>query len=157
MPGLDDLLISLAATLDDDLLAFAFRIYRDELVHGTILDHEGVRVSFHEDRFGHAFFEKKLDERGNEMLIKSRDIPSRPRIERIRWIAAMVSGRTPGTECWMKFGRRAYVYWSNPYIVWVTPKRDGGWKFSTAYPTNAKYIRETVRGGGMVWKYQEKK
>lgn len=160
MPGLDDLLISLAAIPDEDLRDFALPIYLKELVRASILDHAGKEISFYDNAFEHAFYDK-LPGRYS----KRRDVACPERIERIRWIAPIIGGKIPETECWnvpSPTGRRhpsnrAYICWSRPYIVRLEPKMNGQYKFVTAYPADTGYLRRTIRGGGLEWRYGTKK
>lgn len=126
---LDALLLDLSNIPDDGLRNYALKIYVKELEGCQIVDHEGNRVFFFSDRFDHAFYEKK-----DWKLIKKRDAPSRQRVERIRWIPHILGGLVPGTECWDKPASRAYVCWRRPYIIWLSPRQRGDWRFSTAYP-----------------------
>jgi hypothetical protein len=75
-----------------------------------------------------------------------------------------VNGRVPGSACFevpSPTGRyrppnRVYAIFETPYVVWLEPRKDSGWKFKSAYPLSIEDIRKYTSRGRTVWKYQEK-
>jgi hypothetical protein len=131
--------------------------YCDGGFRGELDMHGGGKVVFFNDRFHHAFHTSY--DRARNPYSKAK--LALDRIERMRWIGAMISGEIPGTECWEippKTGRqhprdRVLVIWNPGYVVWLWPQRnEGEWKFSSAYPVPpAEIQRELRRGGRKVW------
>lgn len=119
--------------------------------------HDNLEVVFHKDRFEHAFYTSSNRARRPH----DKDIVDLKRIVRIRWILAVVSGNVRDSECWecpsKETGRRKppdrlYIVWSEGYVVWLHPKADGGWRFSTAYCAPIAEIKKYCRGGTKIWK-----
>ena len=77
----------------------------------------------------------------------------------LRWIAPLIRGEVPGSECWevpSPTGRRRppnrlYIIWDERYVVWLEPREKVGWKFSSAYEKTSGTIRDYCRGGGKIW------
>ena len=84
-------------------------------------------------------------------------------IERMRWIGRLIAGEIYGSACFevpsptgrLRPPNRLYVVFETPFVVWLEPRRDGGWKLRTAYPTSIEEIRKYTRGGRTVWKGKE--
>lgn len=122
----------------------------------SIQTHDGHPVLFYRNRFEHAFFTSSDRARHRDW----KDKLSVDRIARIHWIRRLVAGTIPGVECWdvdrldgIAYPKmRVYLMWSPPYIVWLD-EIDGGYSFrySTAYPTLAKDLRNYTRTGRKIW------
>jgi hypothetical protein len=159
--NLDELIMDFSAVPDAELETKgrdAYKLhYLNQEKFGVHTCHDGEEVIFHEDQFGHAFFDKP----DKWSLTKSQDLPDEMRLARMRWIGPLIRGEVAGSECWhvpSPTGRRRppnrlYIAWNQIYVVWLEPKQLGGWKFSSAYDVvSAKYIREKYcRGGGKIW------
>jgi len=158
---LNAIILDFSAVPDEELdpqgqAAYRFH-YLNRGKYGIHTSHDGEEVIFHEDQFGHAFFDKP----DKKSLIKRRDLPDERRLERMRWIGPLIRGEVAGSECWhvpSPTGRRRppnrlYIAWNQLYVVWLEPRQLGGWKFSSAYDVvSARYIREKYcRGGGKIW------
>ena len=50
-----------------------------------------------------------------------------------------------------KKGSRLYVLLSESYVIWLEPRRSGGWKFSTAYKARLKNIQRYCSFGKRIW------
>jgi hypothetical protein len=157
--NLQEVLLDFSQVRDDDLAANGEQAYRENYLNrgkfGVHTCHDGGEVIFHEDRFGHAFFDKP----NRWSLTKSRDIPDESRLERMRWIGALIRGEVANSECWevpsptgrRRAPNRLYIIWEEKYVVWLEPRQNGGWKFSTAYVKTRGTIRDYCRGGGKIW------
>jgi hypothetical protein len=117
--------------------------------------HDDSEAIFWLDRFEHAFWtspNRRRDPYSKTMLALER-------IARVRWIAAVMRGCVPESECWHVPGdggrrhppNRLYVLWPRKYIVWFEPRKNSGWKFSSAYTTSAPDIRRYCYGGRKIW------
>jgi len=122
---------------------------------GVRKNHADEVVMFFEDRFEHAFWTSSNRARYPD----KKDVIALDRLERIQWIYLVISGRVPGVECWHVpsiTGRRRppnclYIVWEEGYVVWLEPRNNGGWRFSSAYVTGRADIRRYCFGGGKVW------
>ncbi len=157
--NLADLVLDLSALTDEEAVAEGERQFHAEFItqngrSGVIVAHDGVEVKFFADRYHHAF--NTSQDRARQAYAK--DKVAVDRIERIRWIKPIIEGRVADIECWeipLKVpeegvrcfpGKRAYVSWVQGYIVWLELLRNGGFKFSSAYPLpNAEIGRHTSR------------
>jgi hypothetical protein len=160
---LDELLLNLDGLSDEEAEELGRREYRELYLNrgkfGVLELYKGGEVVFHEDRYEHAF--RSSPNRIRNPYSKAK--VARDRIERIRWIRAIIQGEVPKTECWAvapqsrRPGRdRLYVVLANRFVVWLFPRKDGGWKFSSAYSTTAQDIQRYTRGGTQVWTVPEK-
>jgi hypothetical protein len=64
------------------------------------------------------------------------------------------------TQCW-EFGpgygkdakaKRLCIASAELFVVWLEERKNGGWKFSTAYVARGAQATDYKRGGGLVWK-----
>jgi hypothetical protein len=125
-------------------------------LHST---HDGHTLIFHADAFDHAFFTTS----DRICHPESKDKIRTGSIERIRWIGCMVRGIVPGSACFevpSPTGRyrppnRLYVVVDTPYVVWLEPRKDTGWKLRSAYPLSIEEIRNYTGRGRTVWKHKE--
>jgi len=116
--------------------------------------HDGDAVIFYEDRFYHAFFTTvdKISRQYNKAKF------DRVRGSRIRWIGEVIQGNIDGTSCWYisdspaSIVKRLYVVWDEYYLVWLNPRKKGGWRFSSAYVADHKYIRRKTTKGSCFWR-----
>jgi len=160
---LDKLLVNLSGLDADAVEKLARRLYRESYMNrgrvGVHKTHDGQKLIIHEDAFDHAFFTT------SDRLCHP-DLKDRLRkgsVERIHWIGHLIGGRVRGSACFevpSPTGRerppnRLYVIFETPFVVWLEPRQDGGWKFRTAYPTSIEEIRKYTRGGRTVWKWKE--
>jgi len=137
--------------------------YRTQILNsgkiGIHRAHDGSEVVFHEDRFEHAFFTSPNRARNPYEKTKL----DQERVRRIRWIRGTIAGNAPGSECWEVPGAgmrrrppdRIYVIWPEGYVIWLFPRDQGGWKFSSAYAPGAKEIRRYLHGGRRIWVWKE--
>lgn len=144
---------------DEDLAAKGREAYRNLYLNkgkvGVHLSHDQEDVVFHEDRFDHAFYAK----RDKWSLAKDRSMPDESRLERMPWIGPLIAGAIEGSEAWevpSPTGRRRppnrlYILWDEKYVVWLEPRCEGGWKFSSAYVKTRGQIRDHCRGGTKIW------
>jgi hypothetical protein len=135
-------------------------IYLKFGAYGVLKAHDDENVFFWEKRFDHAFFTSKNRARHPD----DKSSLAVDRIARIRWIEHVIAGRAIDSSCYkaqgpgqMKsFTNRLYVVPSELFVVWLEPRNEGGWRFSSAYPTSVQDIRKYCRTGKRIWKYQEK-
>jgi hypothetical protein len=160
---LGGLLEPLEGLSDEEIEERGERLYRELYLNrgrvGVHRAHDGEVVLFHEDRFEHAFFGTQQWRWHPER----KETVDRERVRRIRWIGEVISGRVEGSEClegvW-HLGREArrkrmYVVWDENYVVWLEPRRQGGWKFSTAYVASKELIRKYQGEGRMVSRWRK--
>lgn len=156
---LDDLIIDYLAINEDEREAHARDIYIQEYCGGgnsnSFQLHDGESVTFFANQFDHAFFATKQS--GQVLTVKlGLDIP---RIERIRWIHPIIAGQIPGTECWhipREFTgelKRLYVVRSKMYVIWLEPRKNGGFKFSSAYKARNEQIAGYLDQGTLFLKH----
>lgn len=135
-------------------------IYLQFGVYGIVKAHDGEDVFFWGKRFEHAFFTSRNrarhpDDKSNFAV---------DRMTRIRWIGPIIAGQVEGVACYKAqgpgqtkpFTNRLYVVSSELYVVWLEPRKEGGWRFSSAYPASAQDIRQYCKNAKRIWKYQEK-
>ncbi len=159
---LQNLLIGIDHLDATELERIGRKLYRELYLDN---DHNGVRrthdcnlLMFYADQFDHAFFTSS-----DRLCHPDRKDILRPgSIERIRWIGPVVSGVVEGSACFAvpsPTGRyappnRIYASYQHPFVVWLEPRKAGGWKFSSAYPCSVKEIHEYTRRGSTVWKWK---
>ena len=158
--ALAEILVDLSAVPDAELADTGKQLYAENYLNkgrvGEYLCHDQAIVLFHEERFGHAFYDK-FD---RWCYRKRTDVPSRERIERIRWIGEIIKGNVIGSECWEVLGpdgreprNRLYIVWKELYVVWLEPRTAGGWRFSSAYVKQGGDIRKYCRKGNKIWSH----
>jgi hypothetical protein len=162
--GLPELLIDLEGLSDEEAEERGWAEYRSLYLNrggvGVLPLYKGEDVFFFgKDRYDHAF--RTSPNRIRSPFSKTH--VARDRVERIRWIGAVLRGEVPNTQCWavaplsQKSGRdRLYVVVANRYIVRLGRRDTGGWKFSTAYTATAQDIKRYTQGGTLMWTVPEK-
>ena len=121
--------------------------------------HDDEMLIFHQRQFDHAFFTTS----DRYCHPDNKDVLRPVSVERIRWIGELVAGRVPNSACFSvpserhssRPPKRLYAIFENPFVVWLEPRQDDGWKFSTAYPLSIEEIRAYTRGGSTIWKYKK--
>lgn len=157
---LNSLLTDLSNLTDPEVEETGYRLYGelflDTEARGVRKTHDGEDVYFWEERFDHAFFAP-----ANFHLTTEKQIVDKGRVARIKWILPLIGGEVPNSECWLVKNKnrpeqRLYVRFSQNYIVWLEPRDAGGWKFSTAYPSEGWRIRNYLKGAQRIWRYGQK-
>lgn len=162
--SLEHLLVDLRTVDDKQVQGLGRNLYGQLYLNrghvGVHRTHDGAVLIFHKNQFDHAFFTT------SDRLChpERKDVLRKASVERIRWIEPVVTGRVVGSACFEvpsptgrnKPPNRLYAVYSTPYVVWLEPRKEGGWKFSTAYPLSIAEIHKYSRGGRTVWKYKEK-
>ncbi len=137
-------------------------LYTNSAFSGTMDLHGGGTASFFVDRWEkHA--SRTSSDRAKHPYAK--DKIALERIARVRWIKEILAGTVPGTECWHvrpESGRnhpldRLYVHWEYGYVVWLHPRMNGGWRFSSAFPAPKPEIAKFIRGGRLQWRIPKEK
>lgn len=140
----------------DELLNLA-QNYWQTICGRRLYTHDGQLVIFHKDRFDHAFYTSK--DRARRPYDK--DVVDMKRVIRARWIHALITGGVANSECWecpsKETGRREppdrlYIIWDEGYVIWLHPRSEGGWRFSTAYCAPIAEIKKYCQGGKKIWK-----
>lgn len=116
--------------------------------------HDGQPVYFWKDRFSHAFFTS-----GDWCRRPySKEAIDRDRVARIRWIKPILAGAVVGTGCWeirepgeRRGPKRLYALIVEAYIIWLEPRRKGGWVFSSAYVAGYGQVRRYCSQGRKIW------
>src|SRR5579862_5253050 len=93
---LSKLLLSFGGLPPEQIQSHTKELYVKFYCSETILTHDGGRITFTDERFDHAFF--STDDKINKRFGKHQFMLDRA--ERLHWIAAIVSGKVPGVECW---------------------------------------------------------
>lgn len=123
---------------------------------GSLTAYDGSEVVFFEDRFDHAFF--TTTDRYRHQFAKN--VIARDRVARIAWIGPILRGEVSNTQCWEfpagvgKHARtkRLCIASGELFVVWLEPRKAGGWKFSTAYIARGEQASQYKRGGRTVWR-----
>lgn len=155
MMSLKELLFDISDLSDEEAFDEGRRIYDAEYVRSDIRLYNDDKVIFHKDRYDHAF--RTSPNRARNVYSKKKI--ALDRIKKIRWIKEVLAGNVEGSECWFvcpKDGNRRerdrlMVVWDYRYVIWLNPRKDGNWRFSSAYPTSAGDIRRYTRGGTKAW------
>lgn len=167
---LASLLIDLSELSDEEAEQTAFNKYAELYLDtetascriGVREAHDGEQVVFFEDRFDHAFFTSS--QKTSRSYAKDR--LDRRRGERVAWIGPVLAGEIEGTECWVlppRNGRRVlqgrrpnrlYIVLAEAYVVWLEPRLDERWRFSTAYVASYSDIRRYQRDGRRAWAHK---
>jgi len=150
--NLDTLLLKAGLTPSGKLEEVARQIYEERYVSIAHQTHDAQSVIFYSNRFEHAFRRDSVGGQKNEI--------DRDRFERIHWIAPLIGGRVPKSECWLvppktekQTERRLYVINHERYIVWLgTGSNAEGW-FSTAYKPFAYQMRKYKDGANRIWRF----
>ena len=161
---LNTLLLPLDGLSEEEAYAQGCRefgaLYTASGFFGKMELHGGGDVAFFMDRWEkHA--SKTSSDRAKHPYAK--DKIALDRIARVRWIGEILAGHVLGTECWHvrpQSGRnhpldRLYVHWEYGYVVWLIPRKDGGWRFSSAFPAPKGEIADFTRGGRLQWRIEE--
>lgn len=152
VPNLDSLLLNLTGLDDSAVEELGLRHYRELYVpagkYGVLQTHDGEEVRFFADRYEHAFWEPE-DWRFSDRKAAI----ARGRVERIKWIKEFISGNVPNSECWAipisaRAYKRLYASFAKTYLVWIMPRSEGGWWFSSAYNGDAGHIRNNIKQKG---------
>jgi hypothetical protein len=135
-------------------------IYLTSGHYGLHRTHDGQLLVFHGRTFDHAFYTT------SDRLChpERKDVLRKGSVERIRWIGQLIAGLVPGSACFevpsptgrIRPPNRFYAVFTTPFVVWLEPRKTGGWNFATAYPLSIEDIRKYQRGGRTVWKWKEK-
>lgn len=158
-PDLTSLLLDLTG-LDDaqaeKLGRAEFRsLYVPRGTRGVLTAYDGSEIVFFEDRFDHAFFTTS-DRYRHEF---AKNVLDRDRVARVRWIGPILRGEVPNTQCWGTLRspgteqmKRLCIASAEIYVIWLDARRDGAWRFSTAYVARAAQASEYKYGKKVVWK-----
>ena len=148
---LEKLVVNLAGLSDQEIEQkgrdLFNRLYMTTNQRGIHKAHDGEAVYFWKRRFDHAFYEPtNWRESGTKTVI------AKARVARIKWIAEMIAGKVPDSECWLipepgNPSKRLYVSFAKGYLVWLEPYNEG-WKFSTAYNARREKIRTYTKRMG---------
>jgi hypothetical protein len=128
------LLVDLTGLADEEIERLGRQLYSDlYLTHGHYgihKTHDGEPLIFHARQFEHAFFTTS----DYWCHPDRKDVLRKVSIERIRWIAQLVSGVVPGSACFRIPSRcqnrrppkRLYAVFETPFVVWLEPRDEGG-------------------------------
>ena len=160
---LKQLLVTCDSLCTQDLERIGRDLYRELYLpqghYGVHQTHDGEVLIFHAETFDHAFYTT------SDRIVHPyrKDVLRKGSIERIRWIGPLIAGHVPGSACFevpSPTGRqrppnRLYAVYATPFVVWLEPRKENGWKFRTAYPTTIEEIhRKYSRGGRTVCKWK---
>ncbi len=155
MPDIQSLIIDISEKTLSQIEATGRKIYADLYAGQSIESHDGEPVFFFNDRFDHAFFTSsdRITHPG------WKDILAPERVKRIQCIGPVIRGEIDGSSCWLTpsppprngYSKRLYVVHICHYIIWLEPQRKGGWRFSTAYVAEPRYISRACGEGKRIW------
>jgi hypothetical protein len=121
---------------------------------GVLPAHDGSGVFFFPGQFDHAFFTSSDRARHPDR----KDRISRERVARVGWIKELIAGRVAPSACWAvddrkagRGARREYVVETELYVVWLVARRDGGYRFESAYPALGEDLSRYARLGRKIW------
>jgi hypothetical protein len=146
---LDALLLNLDGLNLEETEDLARSIYTTDYIGGENYKvgkhycHDGSEVYFHLDQFDHAFYTSR--DRARHQYLK--DVLDISRLKRIKWIKHIIEGKVTKTACYRvldyetKRLKRLYLVQERLYVVWLQPRLNGGWKFSSAYVATAQDVR----------------
>lgn len=155
MPDIQSLIIDLSEKTLAQIEAAGRQIYTDLYAGQSVESHDGEPVFFFNDTFDHAFFTSS--DRIRHPYDKDKVVPER--VERIQYVGPVIQGKIDGVSCWLTpspppqkgYSKRLYVVHVCHYIIWLEPQRRGGWKFSTAYVAEPRYISRVCGEGKRIW------
>lgn len=157
-------IIDLPEMDEKELRDFAFRRYKDLYLdrgHIGILEaHDGQEVFFFERQFEHAFMTSS--DRTRRPYAK--DVLAGERVIRMSWIGPIVRGEVPETACFIHWKaamgvgdfNRYYIHYPEMHLIWLEPRQNGGWKFSSAYKTTRGDLRRYGQTSKRIWMYPKK-
>lgn len=126
----------------------------EEYVTGTPMTHDGQRVWFFSNRFQHAFWRDNSYRGGEKNEIDFN------RVQRARWIGEVIGGNVAGTVCRLvpndgnpeRGSSRLYMVEPECYVVWLLPRTDGTWTFSTAFKAFGYQMKKHRQLGDEIWR-----
>jgi len=129
----------------------------EQYVDGQLVAHDGQRVWFFSNRFEHAFRRDNSGKGGEKNEIDFN------RVQRARWIEPVIAGHVAGTVCRLvpdqkstdRGSSRLYMVQSECYVVWLLPKTDGTWTFSTAYKAFGFQMKKYRQLGVEIWRREQ--
>jgi len=150
---LDSLLIRTQGMSLLEARRLAREYYEKYCVRSEIRTHDCQRVWFHSNRFDHAFSRDAACRGG------TKDEIDLLRVERLHWIPELVGGRIRSSVCRSVMDKdpnrgssRLYMIDSECYVVWLLPRDDGDWAFSTAYKAYTYQMKKYRDLGPIIWK-----
>jgi hypothetical protein len=128
--------------------------YYEAYVSGVPMTHDGQRVWFFSNRFQHAFQRDNTRKGGNKNEIDLN------RVQRVRWIGEVIAGNVAASVCRLvpdardprRGSSRLYMVDPECYVVWLTPRQNGGWTFSTAFKAFTYQMKKYRRLGEIIWR-----
>ena len=152
---LNDLYVDVEKLNDEESDLLGKKLFCEQFLNqgkrGVFILHDGSEVFFFEDRYEHAFHTSCDRIRKPYSKLKI----ARDRISRVKWIKPIIQGKIAGTECWEVYShqnkQRLYIIYAKKYLIWLESRKDGKWKFSTAYTVNASDIRRYTARGRKIW------
>jgi hypothetical protein len=146
---LTPLLLDLTGLDDTAIEALGIKTYNDLYLQtaqrGIHKAHDGESVYFYKNvGTGHAL---------HKTISQNKDTICPLRVERVKWIKEFICGNVADSECWLVpdkrgFDKRLYASFRHGYVIWLSPRDDGGWNFKSAYPASTETIRRYVKTPG---------
>jgi hypothetical protein len=161
--SLDQLFTHTDRLSDKQIEALGRQLYQDHCViparAGLVTTHDGLAVTMYSknEDFVHAFYKAATKDRRGW----AKDEIDPRRVARARWIVPVVGGQVAGTQCWRIVNhdaytkpapeKRLYVVRDETYVIWLLPRKDGGWRFKTAYVTGHGDINRYTERQRLLW------
>ena len=145
------LILDLSDLSDAEVEAVGRKYYEESMLDiafkGIRQTHDGQEVHFWKHRFDHSCFVSP-----DKVLI---DIG---RIARLPWVLPIIAGNIAGTECRSKQNidrpdNRVYICIPENFVIWLEPRDEGGWRYSTHYPADRTEIRLIQRNSKKIWSF----
>jgi hypothetical protein len=156
---LNSLKLDVSDKSQEEILEEATSLFHEEFFkgdenRGSFIMQSNQTVYFFRDRFEHAFFTSSNRSRHPA----AKDKLALDRVERLLWIKPVLMGLVEGTECWQVTAtndrrlQRLYIVVHDAYVIWLESRKDGAWKFSSAYCAGRSDIQRYTQGGVRIWK-----
>jgi hypothetical protein len=136
---LSRLILDLSDRSDAEIEAIGRKYYADSMLDvankGIRQTHDDQELHFWKHRFDHSCF-----------ISPAKILVDKGRVARLPWILPIVAGNIADTECRAKqnIGRsdnRAYICIPENFVIWLEPRDEGGWRYSSHYPADRNEIR----------------
>lgn len=150
---LQRLITSLKGQTDAEIEKYGREYYAERFLdnarNGQRETHDGQVLYFWESRFNHSCF-----------MSPDKVRIDRARVERLMWVLPIIEGKIADTECFTvanpyqgRPDNRLYIMFPEKFVVWLEPRDNGGWTYSTHYTAEMKEIRGYQRRGAKIWEF----
>lgn len=148
---LNRLILDLSGLTDEEIERCGRDYYAESMLdnayRGIRFTHDEIEVKFWERRFEHGCF-----------ISPDKVRIDRARVARLPWILPLIAGNIPDSECWIvpnqdRPDNRLYLELPKNFFVWLEPRANGEWKYSTHYTGTRQDLRFYQRIGKCIWRF----